>query len=198
MASIATAIQQALANLGVTDCDILALGAGGAVAAHLATQMPAHVKSLVLVDPWAFDHATAAKLKQHLVPDLTPTWFGGHLLQAWAVARDAELYWPWFEPLHANRIVAKPNLDPVAVHAKAIDLLKAVSGHRAFATSAADVDLAATLKACAATITVTSLTTGPHATRAKELASRIGTARHVALAEDTARWSAALAAMFVK
>lgn len=195
--AITSVIHQALNDVGCTEVDLLAAGAGCAVAAQLKQRISEHIKNIVLVDPWAFTGTTASNLKAHLAPKLSPTWYGGHLVEAWAVARDSELYWPWFEPLQANSIQSQPDLDPQSVHAKAVELLKAQAGHSAFVASAVDFDVKASLQKSKAGVTIAAVTNGPHATRAETLAEQAGAA-FISLSDNPDRKAAALAALFMK
>ncbi|MBL8629447.1 MAG: alpha/beta fold hydrolase [Rhodospirillaceae bacterium] len=181
--TLAQAISEALADLGVGEADILATGAGCAVAAHLNIQNALKV----YVDPWPIPTADKAALKSQLAPALVPSWYGAHLVEAWAVARDAELYWPWFAPTHANAIQSKPSLEAGAVHVKALDLLKARGAHGPLVASALDTDVAKTLQG----VTVGALNNGPHFAGAQSLSKNV-----VALSDDPSRYAAALAAMF--
>jgi len=185
VAGMATAIRAALADLGVEEIDLLAIGASCALAAELAQD--ANVKNLTLIDPWSISPDRAAQL----APDLTPNWYGGHLVQAWAVARDSELYWPWFEPTHANALKTRPELDPWAVHHKATDLLKAAPAHGAYARSCTATDMASALKKVKCEITLAALAHSPHEATAQRLGKNV-----MALSDDPSRYAAALAAMY--
>ncbi len=184
---MADSIAEALHDLGVGEVEIIASGASAAVAAALQMQAPEQGIPVTYVDPWNFQENDKLKLKSQLVPALTPSWYGAHLMEAWAVARDAELYWPWFEPTHANAIQSQPNLSADAVHVKAVDLLKAASAHAAFVASALD----ATIANAGKNVTIATLNNGPHAENAKRLGGHV-----VTLAEDPSRYAAGLAALF--
>lgn len=192
-ADMAELLAEALRELGASDCDVIAAGAAFTVAAALKRRGTAH--ALVLIDPWRFDAATARAVTEQLAPDLTPTWFGGHLVEAWAVARDAELFWPWFAPTHANSLRQRPDLDPWSVQHKAVDLLKARGGHRALAAGAAAADLRAILGAHGGSVTLGARAGGPHEAGARDLAGQLG-ATFIALSDDPSRYAAALAALF--
>jgi haloalkane dehalogenase len=57
------------------------------------------------------------------VPDLTPENYGGHLLKAWYVIRDSELFHPWSEPTLARSLDREFALDPASLTRRAVDLL---------------------------------------------------------------------------
>ncbi len=194
VAAMAASLQKALADIGTEDIDVMAVGAGCAVAASLAKLC--HVKSLTLIDPWHVDADLAARLKAGLAPELAANWYGGHLVHAWAAARDAELFWPWFEPRHANRIQSQPTLDPWAVHLNALDLLKAQPAQRAFVAGAVHMDLAKELAGIRGEITFAALAPGPLETATQKLAARMNGASVMALSDDPSRYAAALAALF--
>lgn len=74
--------------------------------------------------------AGARALLAHGVPSLAPEWDGAHLLRAFRIARWERLFEPWFA---RDRLHAKPqgDLAPDAVHARAVELLKATGWRRA-------------------------------------------------------------------
>jgi pimeloyl-ACP methyl ester carboxylesterase len=57
------------------------------------------------------------------VPDLTPEDYGGHLLRAWYVIRDSELFHPWSKPTLARSLDREFALDPASLTRRTIDLL---------------------------------------------------------------------------
>ena len=61
-------------------------------------------------------------LAEHGALDLSPVWDGTHLLRAWRTAWRAAIFNPWYSS------TARPQLDPLepaAIHATALDLLRA-------------------------------------------------------------------------
>ena len=192
--AMAQAIQLALAELGTEEVDVVATGAGSAVALVLAQH--GNIKTLTLIDPWNFEPAFAAQMGERFTPDLSPTWYGGHLAEAWAIARDSELFWPWFEPLQANSIKTRPELDPWAIHAAALDILKAYPAQRAFTVSAAGFDVAKALASTRCEVTFAAVSNGPREAQTKQLAALMPSRRLISLSDDPSRYAAALAALF--
>jgi haloalkane dehalogenase len=190
--SLANITRQALADLGVDACDVVAVGASCAVAVELSRLSP--VEGLCLIDPWVIEGAQKAEMNAHFTPDLSPNWYGGHLVQAWAAARDSELFWPWFDTRHEASLKTKPNLDPRSVHHKALDLLKAQPGQKAFIASAVAFDWDSALSGKLPPITWAAMAQGPHQGSAAKLAAHTGSTA-MALADDPSRYAAALAAM---
>jgi pimeloyl-ACP methyl ester carboxylesterase len=69
-----------------------------------------------------------ARWREEGIPDLAPDRFGGHLHRAWAMARAACLFEPWFEPSAvAARDFAPQELAPEALARRHLALLRATA-----------------------------------------------------------------------
>ena len=67
--------------------------------------------------------ATAAELAERGAVSLAPEWDGSHLLRAWRIAWRRALFDPWYGNSAASAQLG--DLDPAAIHAAAVDLLRA-------------------------------------------------------------------------
>jgi len=123
--SIAILLGLVLGELGAGDVDVVAFGASALIAARMAQAGPTAVRNLVLIDPWFFDADELARYSATLAPKLMPGDYGQHLLEAWYYARDSELYWPWNEPHPENALSRVPDIAPLRVQARTVDVLKA-------------------------------------------------------------------------
>ncbi|WP_397419647.1 alpha/beta fold hydrolase [Phenylobacterium sp.] len=56
---------------------------------------------------------------------LRPEWDGAHLVRAWRIARWERLFKPWHERVQARALNPFGDLDPQAIHRRAVGLLKA-------------------------------------------------------------------------
>lgn len=115
----------ALETLGIAELDACGFGAGALVALELARAAPRQVHRLVLAEPPDSDPARVAELREHGVPAWTPQWHGGHLLLCWHMVRDQALFSPWYRRRRAGIVWQPPQIDPVAIHARVLELQKA-------------------------------------------------------------------------
>jgi hypothetical protein len=58
------------------------------------------------------------------IPDVNPSWEGAHWLRAWHHARDAELWWPWFDRRMTQRKPQPSQIDPVRLNAWVLEAMK--------------------------------------------------------------------------
>ncbi|HEX8756093.1 MAG TPA: alpha/beta hydrolase [Steroidobacteraceae bacterium] len=134
----ADAIETACTSLELRNVDVVGAGLGAMVGNELlrrgkvnrCRELPAQI----------FDPAQASLGSL----SLTPEWDGAHLVRAFRIARWERLFAPWNlrDPAHARRPHA--DLDPAAVHGRAVSLLKA---HDRWLAGAA-VEAAASSRAC--------------------------------------------------
>ena len=66
----------------------------------------------MLVDaPVAVEPPIAERWLQGVEP-VTPAWNGEHLIRAWHMRRDMELWWPWYDRRRENARKVEPRIDP--------------------------------------------------------------------------------------
>jgi pimeloyl-ACP methyl ester carboxylesterase len=110
-AAIAALIDKECRTLGITD--YTAAGARfGAVIARL-------MQNPCILAP----ASTAPDLATNGAVSLEPVWDGSHLLRAWRIAWRQAVFDPWY--VNTAPAAAPADLDPVAIHAAAVDLLRA-------------------------------------------------------------------------
>jgi len=110
--------------------DVIALGgAAGAATALIDRGLP--VRKLAMVAPPTVAAATLERWERLGALPLTPDWYGGYLLQAWHMARDAGLFDPWFERNRGGISRQEPTIDPQDVHRRTVDLLKSLGAPNA-------------------------------------------------------------------
>jgi pimeloyl-ACP methyl ester carboxylesterase len=121
VAQLSAALNPSLAEGGIT---LIAIGASAPVAIELAAVL-GHLTHVVLLQPPDWSAADADAWRRHGLPDLTPVWAGGHLLEAWHLVRDGRLFSPWFRRESAGIRAGEPDLDDELIHREVRDLLRA-------------------------------------------------------------------------
>jgi len=124
VATYAKALRAVLKAMDVQEFDFIGTWGGGLVGLELAHMAPKQLRRLVMCDVLYFDAKLQADLKLHYTPDISPVWYGGHLLQAWHLLRDQGLFWPWYRRTRAG-IIRKPLfIDSNMVHGRVLDLMR--------------------------------------------------------------------------
>jgi pimeloyl-ACP methyl ester carboxylesterase len=126
-------IRQALKSLKLGRMDIVGLGFGGLVGLELALRHRSLVNTLAIVGIADLEGQIAKDFIAKGTPDIEPNWFGGYLLQAWHMVRDQGLFWPWYQRQGSSAIRQEPQVDPVRVQQRVLDLFRSNGGwQRAF------------------------------------------------------------------
>jgi len=126
-------IRQALKSLKLGRVDIVGLGFGGLVGLELALRHRSLVGTLAIVGIADLEGRVAKDFIARGTPDIEPNWFGGYLLQAWHMVRDQGLFWPWYQRRGSSAIRQEPQVDPVRVQQRVLDLFRSKGGwQRAF------------------------------------------------------------------
>lgn len=111
-------------SLAPSTTTLIAVGSSARLGIDLAAALGLE-RGVVLLEPPVWSGAdTEAWLREGL-PGLTPVWSGGHLLEAWHLARDSRLFSPWFRRGAAGRRPGEPDLDDRGIHADVRDLIRA-------------------------------------------------------------------------
>lgn len=119
-----------LDRLGVKNCDLVGIDAGGGIAIEVSRRIDAG--SLVLCDPLLTDDNHRAGFSYHYAEDAAPRSDGGHLQSIWTELRDGAIYFPWFDRRQkAWRDKSDGDLDFEAMTARAVSLAKHGAHHQA-------------------------------------------------------------------
>lgn len=145
---VADAVQKA----GFRDADVVGYGFGGALA--LAVSERLNTRRVVVIDPLVMDETTKSAILQSGLPDLQPHRDGHHLLAAFTMARDAELFWPWFDHRKTAMRQRNADLDPAHLHQKTVDILKTARSYKRLTELALSVKWEALLAQTSADVTV--------------------------------------------
>ena len=65
-----------------------------------------------------------AAFVRHGAPDIQPDWFGGHLLHAWHMLRDQQLFFPWFDRTRTGVLRSEPRIDPEEIDLRVLELFR--------------------------------------------------------------------------
>jgi pimeloyl-ACP methyl ester carboxylesterase len=129
----AKVVHQALACLKLDRVDVVGLGFGGLVGLDLALRHRRLINALAMVGVADLEGRDAKEFVTNGASNIEPDWFGGHLFQAWHVARDQGLFWPWYKRLGSSAIRQEPQIDPDRIQQRLLDLLRSNGGwQRAF------------------------------------------------------------------
>jgi len=115
---------EALDTLGIDSVDVLGRFSGGAIGMEMSFQRPSLVAHLAQAGVSFFEGDEQADLIANYTPSITPRWDGGHLLTAWAMVRDRDLYWPWYNQTRDGIILKNAAINVVHIHATVTELLK--------------------------------------------------------------------------
>ena len=129
---LAAALTPSLAPAATT---LIGIGSSAPVAIELAAHL-GHNTRVVLLEPQAWSRADADAWRRHGLPDLTPVWAGGHLLEAWHLVRDSRLFSPWFRRDRSAIQPGEPDLDDELIQREVGDLLRANGAWQALLSDA--------------------------------------------------------------
>jgi pimeloyl-ACP methyl ester carboxylesterase len=118
------AVLAALDVLDLPQVDVVGWGSGGQVAVELARLAPLRVRCLLQLEPLAFGAAADALRAALSDTSIAPRWDGSHLVTAWSMLRDAELFFPWCDRTAHGVLLRDANLDPLSLDCAVQDLLK--------------------------------------------------------------------------
>lgn len=124
IADYAGVIAKAIKTLSLGAVDLVGVGAGGLVGVELALRHRACLQGLALIGISDLEGAEARAFLAHGTPSIEPNWFGGHLLEAWHIARDHSLFWPWYARLGNHALRQPTHLEPEIIEQRVLDLLR--------------------------------------------------------------------------
>lgn len=150
---MADRVADVLLKAGFQDTDIVGYGFGGALAIAVSERLKSG--RAVAIDPLVVDKATKSAFQQSGLTGLQPHRDGRHLLAAFTMARDAELFWPWFDQRKTAIRQRNANLDPAHLHQKTVDILKMAGSYQRLTEVALSVDWEALFAQASADVTVT-------------------------------------------
>ena len=126
----ADVLAQALRTLGLNQIDFYGMWGGGFVGLDLAHHHPGKVRRLIMSNVFQHTGDEQREMVENYVPDVSPVWHGGHLMQCWHQMRDQGIYYPWFKRTREAVIWRDPFLATDMVHERVCSLLKAGNMYR--------------------------------------------------------------------
>jgi pimeloyl-ACP methyl ester carboxylesterase len=117
------ALFQLLDRMKVGAVHLYGHNGGAAVAVEAALRAPQRVRSVLLDAPIAVEAQIAARWLEGVEP-VTPTWSGEHLLRAWHMRRDMELWWPWYDRRRESARTVEPRIDPARLTVELREAMK--------------------------------------------------------------------------
>ena len=119
----ASALLRLLDRMKIGAVHLYGHNGGAAVAVEAASRAPQRIRSLFLDAPVAVDEQVAERWLQGVEP-VTPAWNGEHLLRAWHMRRDMELWWPWYDRRRESARKVEPRIDPARLTAELREAMK--------------------------------------------------------------------------
>jgi len=124
LGTCADAVEQVAATLGMEAPILFGSQAGAAVALEVALRKCLNPPALCLDDmPMPVPEAHARWL-QTMAVEAAPSWEGAHLLRVWHQQRDLALWWPGEAGRHKAIRPSGPPLDPAALQARVVEMLR--------------------------------------------------------------------------
>jgi len=112
---------------GYDEVDFVGNWGGGTVGVELAIQHPSLVKNLAIPSLICLDDVTREEYLANYTPDLEYDDYGCHLIKAWNILRDQELYTPWYRRKKDHVIhAAEPDIAPDLLQRRVVDLFKCI------------------------------------------------------------------------
>lgn len=135
----ARALEQAIRAAGYDEVDVFGHMGGGCVGIELALRCPNLVKHLAVPSLTVLDDAMREEYLANYCPPIELDEHGAHLIKAWNMLRDQELYHPWYRHTKDHiRRAGEPDIAPDVIQRRTLDLFKCidiyVAVHRAHIT----------------------------------------------------------------
>lgn len=121
---------------------LAARGLSARIALALAAR-PGPATPLLLLRPLLAPREEADGFAGRYAPPVAPDTAGTHLTRLWYLARDGELYFPWFDPTREAIRGGERRLDPAHLTDKVVAMAEDLDGYRALVHAALAADDAA-------------------------------------------------------
>ena len=125
IADYADWLAEALDALGLERVDLWGAHTGAKVSLEFAVRHPHRVRRLALAGIAAYTGKERRAHIENYTPSPTPESDGSHLIRAWTMRRDMQMFWPWYLNTPEARIHAPlPSVDQL--HDTMVDFLRAI------------------------------------------------------------------------
>ncbi|HEY0940234.1 MAG TPA: alpha/beta fold hydrolase [Steroidobacter sp.] len=123
---------QAIRAAGYDEVELFGHQGGGYVAVELACQEPGLVKHVAAPTMAILDDARRQEYIELYAPAIELEEYGAHLIKAWNMLRDQELFEPWYKRTREHiRRDSEPDIAPEVIHRRVMDLFKCIDIYQA-------------------------------------------------------------------
>ncbi len=129
LADFADATAEAMAALGIGRAPVYGTHTGASIAFELSRRHPGLCASAVLDGFPVFTPTEREEALASYLPPFRPAVDGTHLAWLWSRVRDQTMFFPWYRRGESARLHLPP-ASPAALHALALDLLRAGDNYR--------------------------------------------------------------------
>lgn len=131
---------EALDGIGLEQFDLYGYHTGASIAIQIAARWPQRVRRLILDGPSLFSAEERERLfAQDHAPAIALSMDGSHLTTAFAMVRDAHLFWPWWNR-SVDGIRQRGLPSPDFLHGEVLEVLKALASYHLTYRSALSFD----------------------------------------------------------
>lgn len=128
-----TAIGEAISQLGFEDVDVIGIGAGFLLGKRVKESFPGLVnRTVCLATAPVITRLPEFEALSRAALSFNPDISGAHLIRAFSVARQQDLFWTWWRRTKATALARAEPLDPARIQRRAIDLLKSGKAYSQF------------------------------------------------------------------
>lgn len=122
--SAADAVRAALDALGCDEVEVVGQHYGALVGLELAHREPKRVRRLTALGlPWLLAEESVAA-SDDAAPSIAPQPDGTHLIRAWYMMRDSQLWFPHSRTQRSHALRVDPQFDAAAIHERVVEIMK--------------------------------------------------------------------------
>ena len=178
----------AIDHLGFREAHLVGHELGAQIALEIAARAPGLVRSVLAIGLPLLEPDERPSLHRHYLPDLSPRWDGAHLITAWQMLRDRQLFWPWYQRTQAAAIDADPYLDPTYQQAQTLALLESLETLPGITRSMIDYDSSGAVAQPRCPIVLSAPPSDPFRARITALHAALPHTRRLDLPADPHAW----------
>ena len=115
---------EVLEQIGLQNYDLMTRGCGASLALAMSSMTLNSVSSIVFDTPVFDVGEDKIVVADKIAPEFLPTSGGGHLIEAWHVLRDRQMFWPWFCRTSDGVRAIEPAIDPKDLHRQLMGLMQ--------------------------------------------------------------------------
>lgn len=169
----AAAITAVLDSCDAESVDAWGEGGGATVLVNYSQLAPQRLHRLMLSDLQAVSDDLAKELAERYAPRIQPQWHGGHLLEYWHVARNRNLFWPWYDQSDAAAITGDPHVEAKDLHVRTVALMQSAAVLPAAAQELFSYPLVGTLRKLQSSVQLVAAPSDPNRQNAEAAAREL-------------------------